>query len=94
MAFDKATIATITLDYPFDFDGEKITSLEMRRPKVRDNLKASKAGNDFESLLVLLANLVQRPVEMFDGMDEIDFTKLQEQYAAFTGRQAQTTPTN
>lgn len=92
-AKDMRATAPIKLDFPFDFDGERVSELTMRRPKVRDSLKASKVtGGDAERGLALISDLIERPVELLHEMDETDLEKLQEQYAAFTGRQDITTP--
>jgi hypothetical protein len=89
--FDPALTATITLSFPVDFDGEKINSLTMRRPKVRDKLKAKKVkGDDEDRALALMADLVEQPLEMLGELDEVDIAKLGEQYAAFTGRTPET----
>lgn len=88
---DMRTSATIGLDFPFTFDGERVEALTMRRPKVRDGLKADKAkGGDMEKGLALIGDLVERPVELLMELDEIDLEKVQAQYLAFTGRQEMT----
>lgn len=89
--FDAALTAEIKLAFPVDFDGEKITSLTMRRPKVRDKLKAKKVkGDDEDRALALMADLVEQPIEMIGELDEVDIAKLGEQYASFTGRTPET----
>jgi hypothetical protein len=90
---DKRTEADIDLDYPITVDGETIKVLKMRRPKVRDSLKQNRSkSNDFEKGLTLIADLVERPVEVLEELDEVELEKLQKQYMAFTGRQDDTTP--
>jgi hypothetical protein len=89
--YDPALTAEIKLAFPVDFNGEKITSLTMRRPKVRDKLKAKKTkGDDEDRALALMADLVEQPVEMLGELDEVDISKLGDQYAAFTGRTPET----
>lgn len=89
---DMRTEAEIKLAFPIDFDGEHITSLTIRRPKVRDNTKARAVkGDDMDRGLALIANLIERPVELMQELDEVDLESLNAQYMAFTGRQ-NTTP--
>lgn len=84
---DKRLEAEITLDFPFDFDDERITALTMRRPKMKDKLKAQRGkGDEAGRALGMIAALVERPVEIIEELDEVDFEKLQDQYLAFTGR--------
>jgi hypothetical protein len=93
---DMRTEAPIDLDFPVTIDGEKVTSITMRRPKVGDSLKAAKVkGSQGEQIAALFAALVGRPPEFIAELDESDFDKVSEQYARFTGRQAEiTTPEN
>jgi hypothetical protein len=77
----------ITLQFPVDFDGAKIDTLTMRRPKVRDTLKAQRAqGGELEKGLALMADLCEVKKELLLEMDEIDLEKLQAQYLDFTGK--------
>lgn len=86
---DKSTVATVKLDYPIEFDGQTIGEFTMRRPKARDTLKQGRAtGSDFEKGLHLLADLCEQPIEIVQELDEVDLEKVQAQYLAFTGRQA------
>lgn len=88
---DKRTSAEIELDFPFTLDGKDYVSVTMRRPKVRDSLKQAKSkGNDMEKGLALMADLLEEPIEVLYEMDEVDLNKVSEQYARFTGRQAET----
>jgi hypothetical protein len=51
---------TITLEYPFDFEGQTIKTLTLRRPTVGDNLAVQKAvTSDAEREIRLLANLAE-----------------------------------
>ncbi len=84
---DRRLSVDIPLDFPVDFDGERVEKLTMRRPKVRDSFKASRLkGDDFERGLTLMADLCERPKELLLELDEIDLEKLQAQYGSFTGR--------
>lgn len=84
---DRSLTAEIELQFPVDFDGAHVASLTMRRPKVRDGLKAERAkGTEVEKRLAFLADLVERPVELLHELDETDLEAVQAQYLAFTGR--------
>ena len=65
------------LDYPVSFAGETITSLTLRRPKGREiramnNGKGSNIDRSFE----MMANLAERPTELFDEVDAADIKKM------------------
>ncbi|PZO03976.1 MAG: hypothetical protein DCF29_10845 [Alphaproteobacteria bacterium] len=65
------------LDYPVSFGGETITSLTLRRPKGREiramnNGKGSNIDRSFE----MMANLAERPTELFDEVDAADIKKM------------------
>lgn len=89
---DTRTSVDIKLAFPIELDGGgTLDTITMRRPKVRDNIKASKAkGNELEKGIALIADLCDQPVEVFYGLDESDLDKLNEQYSAFTGRRPET----
>lgn len=77
----------IDLQFPVEFDGAQVTSLTMRRPKVRDSFKAQRGkGTDFERGLALIADLCEVKQELLMELDEIDLEKLQAQYLDFTGK--------
>lgn len=83
---DRLTV-DIELRFPIEVDGEHITKLTMRRPKVRDSFKAKRlGGDDFDKGLAIMADLCERPQEVLLELDEVDLEKLQEQYGRFTGR--------
>ena len=61
------------LAYPVTYGGETITSVTMRRPKGREiramnNGKGSNIDRSFE----MMANLAERPIELFDELDASD----------------------
>lgn len=71
------TNKTFTLDYPVSFGGETITSLTLRRPKGREiramnNGKGSNIDRSFE----MMANLAERPTDLFDEIDAADIKKM------------------
>jgi hypothetical protein len=75
---------TIKLKYPIDVAGEKITSLNLRRPKVRDMLAADKAtGSDAEKEVHLFANLCEVSPDAIMELDGADYRQLQDTYSDF-----------
>jgi len=75
---------TIELKYPIDVAGEKITSLNLRRPKVRDMLAADKAsGSDAEKEVNLFANLCEVSPDAIMELDGSDYSQLQKTYSSF-----------
>ena len=88
-------MTTIQLDHPVDADGRTITSLAMRRPKVRDERDARRiAGADeSEREIVLFANLCEVAPDTIHELDLSDYVKLQRAFTDFfpAGGPAQTT---
>lgn len=75
---------SVTLDYPFEFEGQRISSLSLRRPTVGDNLAVQKAvTSDAEREIRLLANLAEVTPETIHRMDLKDYGKLQSALASF-----------
>jgi hypothetical protein len=74
----------IDLDYPVTVDGTKISSLDMRRAKVRDQLIAEKAAaTQSEQEVALFANLCEVTPDTIKELDVADYLKLQEKYKGF-----------
>jgi len=68
---------TIILDYPITRDGTEITSIFMRRPKMRDELIYMDAkGGHGKKLLNLLASLTQIAPEDLMDLDATDSDRL------------------
>lgn len=79
-------MTTITLDYPIEVHGAKISELRMRRPKVRDMRRASKSTTDAADQEVkLFADLCEMTPDDIDALDLADYGKLQEAFKGFTG---------
>jgi hypothetical protein len=75
---------TVTLEYPFEFEGQTIKTLSLRRPTVGDNLAVQKAAaTDAEREIRLLANLAEVAPEALHRMDLKDYGKLQTTLASF-----------
>lgn len=76
--------ATITLSYPVEVDGTKFKELQMRRPKVRDQINSQKKSNDpAEQEIALLVDLCEVPSEVFYEMDLSDYGKCSSQLLLF-----------
>lgn len=85
--FDRRASVDIDLDYPIEVDGNKITKVTMRRPKVRDSFKAERAkGDEMEKGIALLCDLCELPQEHLLEFDTVDLEKLHGQLERFTGR--------
>jgi hypothetical protein len=77
----------ITLDFPFEFDGERIEKLTMRRSKMGDRIWASKqGGTDEEKTAKLMARLCDTKPEVIAKLDDVDADKVDRQYGAFRGQ--------
>ncbi|WP_031485569.1 phage tail assembly protein [Maridesulfovibrio frigidus] len=77
-------MTTIKLEYPVEDNGGKIEKLEMRRPKVRDQITAKKTSKSSDELEVLLfANLCEVAPAVIEEMDMKDYSKLQQVYRDF-----------
>jgi len=79
-------MSKITLQYPVDVDGQAVHEISLRRPKVRDQLLAEKAGGGAaEQEVAILANLAEVPQEVIQDLDMADYLQLQEVYRGFFG---------
>ncbi|MCB2187685.1 MAG: phage tail assembly protein [Deltaproteobacteria bacterium] len=78
------SLENIVLDFPLTIDGREVTSLALRRPKVRDLLEAQKSGgNDSEQELALFGRLTGVNPEELRNLDMRDYRKVQRAYEAF-----------
>ena len=76
----------ITLQFPVEIGGAKITELAMRRSKVKDRLAVSKMqGTDADKEIRLFANLCEVEPSVIEELDELDYKKLQEVFTSFLG---------
>ncbi|BAM87693.1 conserved hypothetical protein [Bradyrhizobium oligotrophicum S58] len=86
---DMRAEAKITLDFPIEVEGQKYSSLTMRRPKTKDSKKAAKfKGHDADRGVLLLADLCGVAPNVIDELDEYDAKKLGDQLDAFRGGQS------
>lgn len=71
----------IDLDFPLDGG---LNNVNIRRPKVRDQLASAKVvGGDEEKEVALFANLCEISPEEIAEMDMYDYKKLQKAYTGF-----------
>jgi hypothetical protein len=76
--------AKIELDFPIEISGVEVKHFIMRRPKVRDDLAASKSsGSDEDKALMLVANLCEVTVDDLLDLDSADWAKLEQQIQDF-----------
>lgn len=76
--------AKIELDFPIEISGVEVKHLVMRRPKVRDDLAASKSGgSDEDKAVLLVANLCEVTVDDLMDLDSADWAKLEKQVQDF-----------
>ena len=80
---------TIELAVPVSVDGNVITELSLRRPKVRDLRTLEEATQDRSSQLdqgaVLVALLSGIPEDVVEDMDPADFARASEVIGGFFG---------
>lgn len=86
---DMRTEVEITLSFPITVEGQKITSLTMRRPKTADRLWAEKQkSDDFAKIVSVAARLCNVAPADIAELDDLDMKKVDDQYAAFRGDKA------
>lgn len=74
----------IELTYPIEIAGAKISTISMRRPKVKDQLVSEKAGpTSAEKEVRLFCNLCEVSPEVIQELDMVDYLQLQKAYTAF-----------
>lgn len=76
---------TITLQHPFTFDGEKITELKLRRPKMRDMKKAQNHKDDLEKSIHMIADLAEVSPKLVEELDTEDFGAVSAKVGEFMG---------
>jgi hypothetical protein len=71
----------VTLQYPTE---SGLTTLKLRRPKVRDMLASDKTkGSDAEKEISLFSNLCEVEASEIEALDMKDYSTLQKAYQAF-----------
>ena len=72
---------SVALKYPIEFEGKRITHIEIRSPKVKDYKEAMMAKSEEE--MTLISKLTGCPIEMLEELEMIDFKQLQEALLGF-----------
>ena len=79
----------LELELPVRVEGSEYLHLEMRRPKVRDERDARRAGDDAAvQEIALFANLCEVPPSVIEELDMADYRRLQDVYRGFAGPKA------
>jgi hypothetical protein len=80
------------LAYPIEVDGEKITEIELRRPKGADMRKALNMTGAGEITASMIINLAEVSPKVVDELDGEDFMALSVIVGNFMGKQSAGTP--
>ncbi len=83
---------TITLQYPFTFEGQEITEITIRRPKMRDMKKAQKHKDDMEKSIHMIADLAEVSPKLVEELDTEDFGAVSAKVGEFMGVSGEQTP--
>lgn len=76
---------TVQLEYPFDFKGERVTELTLRRPKMRDLKKSQAFKDDLDKSLRMIADLAEVDPKLVEELDPQDFGRLADIVGEFMG---------
>ena len=82
------TRETVTLQYPVTVDGETITALHIRRPKMRDMKRAQKHKDDLEKSIHMIADLAEVSLAVVEELDTADFTAASDKVGEFMAASA------
>lgn len=78
----------IDLEYPVEVDGVQVSTLAMRRPTVADQLAFEEGkGTEAKKTVHMMAALCDVPPATIQQLDIVDFQKLANVMAGFTGPQ-------
>lgn len=69
----------ISLEHPVEVGGRTISTVEMRRPKVRDHMEIKDVKTPEEAELKLISSLVELPENELIEFDMADWGKLQDE---------------
>lgn len=70
------TRETIELQYPVTHDGEEVSVLHLRRPRMRDMKKQQRHKDDLDKAIAMLADLAEVTPGLIEELDPIDFAAL------------------
>jgi hypothetical protein len=81
---------TIDLEYSVEVDGVQVSTLAMRRPTVADQLAFEDGkGTEAKRTVNMMAALCDVPPATIQQLDIVDFQKVAEVLAGFTGPQGE-----
>lgn len=70
------TRETIELEYPVIFEGQEISELSLRRPRMRDMKRQQQKKDDLDKALTMIADLAEVSPKLVEELDPVDFTTL------------------
>lgn len=76
---------TVQLEYPFDFKGERISEVTLRRPKMRDIKRTQSLKDDLDKSMRTISDLGELDPKAVEELDPIDFGRLAEVVGEFMG---------
>ncbi len=79
---------TVRLQHPFDFKGEHISELTLRRPKMRDLKKSQSYKDDLDKSMRMIADLAEVDPKLVEEIDPEDFGRLTDIVGEFMGASA------
>lgn len=79
------TRETVTLQYPVTVDGEDITELTLRRPRVADLKRAEKHKDNFEKSIRIIADLAEVSPKVVEELDASDFAAVSARVGEYMG---------
>lgn len=77
---------TVTLEFPIQSMGEKVTTITLRRPKVKEARAMDSASGSVGKTAALIGKLAEMEPSAVDTIDLVDFTSLSEVIEGFTKR--------
>ncbi len=81
---NKSPKKDVMLAHPFTFEGEQITTLQMREPRVKDVLPAQTvAMTAADAEVAVFAALTGQPPALIEELHMKDYLRLQAQYQDF-----------
>ncbi len=78
----------VTAQYPVTADGEVVTELRIRRPKIGDMKRLQKHKDELEKAIHMIANLAEVSPTVVEEMDAADFARVSEVVGGFMDAQA------
>lgn len=84
VTMNESGVAIVELEYPFDFEGESVKKVTLRRPKYKE-VKHSRKLKEYQILDYFLTTLSERPQELIDECDPTDVYKMDKLVMYFLG---------